>query len=164
MTWHPYRLLEIYKIGHGGIYIHIHMYIYQISLNMYQNIYQKFFASTRKKWRIHNPHLIHLLPCSFMRPKLLPLHLNLIDCSVPKNEHIFLLYTLRLQLEFLIWFHLHYKPSNHMINIFNILLKKWHMENVKDFHCQRKWNLIGYWPNPLNNTEGSTKLWCQLAT
>ena len=29
MTWHLYLLLELYKIAHGGIYIHIHMYTYQ---------------------------------------------------------------------------------------------------------------------------------------
>jgi len=51
-----------------------------------------------------------------------------------------------------------------MINILNVLLKKRYLENIMDFHCWRKCKSIGYWANPLNDTEGSTKQWCQLGT
>lgn len=76
----------------------------------------------------------------------------------------FLQYTLRLQLEFSIWFHLQYKTVNQMINILNILLKQWYMENIIEFHFRRQCKSIGYMPNPLNDTEGSTKPWCHLGT
>ena len=150
-TWHhnnmtPYCLLELYNIAHGHIYIHMHMYIIQPShqtytktspnnmSNIYQTSYQNLFASTGKQWRIHSPHLIHHLPCSFIWPRVLPVHLNLLDCSIPEHEHLSLQYTLKFWLELSIWLHLQYRPVNHMINIFNILLKKWHMENIMEFH------------------------------
>ena len=86
----------------------------------YTNITQKFL---RKQGRIHGPHLICHLPCSFIRPKVLPLHFNFLDCSVPKHEKFFMQYSLRFWLEFSIWIHFQYRLFNHMINIFNILLK-----------------------------------------
>ena len=132
----------------ASIYICTYTKHYQ---NIYQTPYQNHFASTSKQGRIHSPHLIRHLPYSFNGTKMIPLHLNLLDCLVPKHEHLFLQYTLRLRLEFSIWFHLQYKPVNHMIIIFNILHKKLHMENIMDFHCQRHCKLIGYWPNPLND-------------
>jgi len=86
--------------------------------------YQNFFASTDKQGRIHSLHLICHLPCSFIGPKVLPLHFNLLDCSILEHEHLFLQYALRLRLEFSIWLHLQYRLVNHMINIFNILIKQ----------------------------------------
>ena len=92
---------------------------------MYQKIYQKiiskhipktpyqiFFASTGKQGRIHSPNLIRHLPCSLIGPKVLPLHFNLLDCSISKHEHLFLQYTLRLRLELSIYFHPKYRPFN----------------------------------------------------
>jgi len=81
------------------------------------------FVSTRKQGRIHSPHLICHVRFSFIGPKVLPLHFNLLNFLVPKHEHLFLQYTLRLQLEFSISFHLQNRLVNHMINILNILLK-----------------------------------------
>ena len=95
---------------------------------------------------------------------MIPLHFNLLHCLVLEHEHLFLQYTFRLQLEFSIWFHLQYRPVNHMINISNILLKERYMENITDFHYWRQCKSIGYWPNPLNDTEVSTKPWCQRGT
>ena len=131
MTQHPYCLLELYNIAHGGIYIHIHMYINQHHQNIYHIMYKSYaktpyqncFASTSKQRRIHGLHPICHLPFSFFRPKVLPLHFNFLYGSILDHEMLPLQYALRLWLEFSIWFHLQYKPVNHMINIFNILLK-----------------------------------------
>ena len=49
-----------------------------------------------------------------------------------------------------------------MINIFDILLKKWHTENITDFHYRRQCKSTGYWSNPFKNLERSKKLRCQL--
>ena len=83
-TWKPYRLLEIYNTSHGGIYIHIHIYIYQ-----------NFFSSTDKQWSIHILHLINHLPSSFIRPKVLPLPFNLLNYSIRDHEDLSLQNALR---------------------------------------------------------------------
>jgi len=85
MTWHPYHLLELYNISHGGIYIHTHTYIYEnITKHVWRHIpktytkilLQNYFASTRKKRRIDSLHLILHFPCSLIEPKVLHLTLT----------------------------------------------------------------------------------------
>jgi len=41
MKWHPYLLFKLYNIAHGGIYIHIHTYMYQTAPKHVPKTYTK---------------------------------------------------------------------------------------------------------------------------
>lgn len=84
--------------------------------------------------------------------------------SIKENEHLSLQHTPRFWMEFSIWIHLQYKPTIHMINIFNIPLRKCHMEKIMGFQCWRQCKSIGYWSNPFKNIERYTKLRYHIGT
>jgi len=116
------------------------------------------------QWRIHSPHLISHLLCSFIGPKVLPLHFNLLECSVSEHEMFPLQYALGFWLELSFFLHLKYKPINNMINILYIYFKQWNMKNIMDFHCWRQCKFVGHPSNPLKDVKTPKISWCQIGT
>ena len=160
MTWHSYLLLELYNTAHGGIYIHIHMYIYKNIIPKHvrktytfarpvnREGYMAYILSTISHVASSGPKCFHYtLTCLISRFHSMSTFFYKIECGSSWNSPTCSTCNINQSITWSTY--LTYLLSNDI----------W---NIMEFHCGRKCKSIDHRSDLLNDPERSTKSRCHL--